>query len=135
MSTGDCTLVTAAECIPPSLWLGNGTLCAPDPCPTSSVDGESQMQSLLRLSATPNPATGDVVIEYYLPSPTAVTIELFTAGGTLVRRIDAGQQTAGRHAVQWDGRDATARPLPSGVYLARLTTRQGSTTARVVVAR
>jgi hypothetical protein len=103
--------------------------------PASSVGGESQESASLRLLATPNPATADILIQYDLPTPTTVTLEIFTAGGALVRRIDEGYQPAGRHSVAWDAHDAIAHPLPSGVYLARLTTREGSTTARVVVAR
>jgi hypothetical protein len=53
----------------------------------------------LRLSATPNPTTGYLVIEYSLPSPTVVTIEVFGPGGALVRRIEEGLRPAGRHAV------------------------------------
>jgi hypothetical protein len=74
------------------------------------------------------------VIEYSLPSPTVVTIEVFGPGGTLVRKIQEWYQPADRHSVAWDAHDATSRPLPSGVYLARLTTDTGATTARVVVA-
>ena len=42
---------------------------------------------------------------------------------------------AGSYAWRWDGRDDSGLALPSGVYLARLTTGEGSTTARVVVAK
>ena len=30
------------------------------------------------------------------------------------------QQPAAYHAVVWDGRDRAGRPLPSGIYIARL---------------
>ena len=131
-----CEIHTPADCAARGgIYEGNGHLCEPDPCPTSSVDGESADPSSLSLHATPNPTTGDIMIEYQLPVATTVTLEIFSAGGALVRRIEEGEQPAGRHSVSWDGRDATGHSLPSGVYLARLTTREGSTTARVVVAK
>jgi len=32
--TGNCTLTTMTDCLPPNRWDGAGTICAPNPCPT-----------------------------------------------------------------------------------------------------
>jgi hypothetical protein len=131
-----CELHTPADCAARAgIYEGNGHLCEPDPCPTSSIEEESGGVSSLTLQATPNPTTGDILIRYDLPTATTVTLEIFSAGGALVRRIQEGEQPVGRHSVSWDGRAAAGRALPSGVYLARITTPGGATTARVVVAK
>ena len=64
-----------------------------------------------------------------------MTIDVFDAAGGLVRRIDQGMQAAGEHAVRWNGRDVTGNDLPSGIYLARMITAEGTTTGRVVLAK
>ena len=46
-----------------------------------------------------------------------------------------GYVEAGRHAVTWEGVDATGRPVPSGVYLYRLSTASGSLVRRMVLVR
>ncbi len=116
---GACCLIDSCAVLEDALcsWLdgiyqGNGTLCAPDPCPTSSVGGESLTPSSLSLHAAPNPTTGDILIQYDLPVATTVTLEIFTAGGALVRRVEEGEQPAGRHSGLL-GRPRRNRPLPA----------------------
>ncbi len=131
-----CEIHTPADCATRGgIYEGNGHLCEPDPCPTSSVGGESRGPSSLSVHATPNPTTRDILIQYELPVATTVTLEIFSAGGALLRRIEEGEQPAGGHTVQWNGLDDSTHPLPSGVYMARITTSEGTRTARVVVAR
>ena len=33
LSTGECAITTAANCVAPSIYLGDGTVCTPNPCP------------------------------------------------------------------------------------------------------
>jgi hypothetical protein len=68
----------------------------------------------------PNPFSGTTLIPYVLPRGATVRIDFFSVSGELVRRIEGGEQTAGRHVATWDGRDARGRPVPSGIYFYRL---------------
>jgi flagellar hook assembly protein FlgD len=113
--------------------MGNGTLCEPNPC-VSGVE-DAARATALSLTATPNPSTGQVMIRYTLPKPTVVTIEVFDAAGSMVRRLDEGQRPAGAFSTPWDGRDDNGRDLPTGVYFARIVTGQGSAMGRAVIAR
>jgi flagellar hook assembly protein FlgD len=67
--------------------------------------------------------------------PSDVRLEVFAADGRLVRRLVAGQQTAGTHEVVWDGRDGRGRAVASGVYLARLVAGGVASTERLVLLR
>jgi flagellar hook assembly protein FlgD len=113
--------------------MGAGEVCDPNPC-VSGVEDAAQAASL-KLTTTPNPSTGQVMIRYALPKATMVTIEVFDAGGGLVRRFDEGRRPAGAFSVSWDGRDDNGRDLPTGVYFARIVTGQGSAMGRAVIAR
>ena len=69
---------------------------------------------------TPNPfrATGSAgtLIRFDLPVTQRVRLQLFDPTGRLVRTLVDGQLRPGRHGVVWDGRDASAHPVGSGVY-------------------
>jgi len=68
---------------------------------------------------TPNPfGSGDpsTVIRFDLPRDVEVRLQVFDAGGRLVRTLVDNALSAGQHRVAWDGRDAAARPVGSGVY-------------------
>jgi hypothetical protein len=74
---------------------------------------------------TPNPfGSGDAstVIRFDLPHDAAVRLQVFDAGGRLVRTLVDNAVTAGQHRVAWDGRDAADRPVGSGVYFYILAT-------------
>jgi flagellar hook assembly protein FlgD len=129
-----CEVLSQTDCTGyGGVFMGNGTLCEPNPC-VSGVEDAAQVTSL-HLSATPNPSTGQVVIRYTLPKPMAVTIEVFDAAGALVRRLEEGQRQAGAFSTPWDGRDDNGRQLPTGVYFTRIMTGQGSAMGRAVIAR
>ncbi len=69
----------------------------------------------------PNPFNPTTSIAFDLPRSVAVDLKIFDVEGRLVCTLIAGQVfEAGRHEVQWNGRDDAGRVLPSGVYLYRL---------------
>lgn len=69
------------------------------------------------LQNTPNPffAHGTTTIRFALPEAAEVTLTLFEVNGRVVRELIAGV-----HQLVWNGRDASARALHSGVYIYRL---------------
>jgi flagellar hook assembly protein FlgD len=52
--------------------------------------------------------------------------------GARVRTLVLGPRGAGRHVVEWDGRDGAGRAVAPGVYFARLVVGPEARTARVV---
>jgi hypothetical protein len=72
------------------------------------------------LPARPNPAAGSATLTFSLPAAGEVSLDLFDAGGRLVRTLVRGERAAGTQAAAWDGRDTAGRPVAAGVYLVRL---------------
>jgi flagellar hook assembly protein FlgD len=68
----------------------------------------------------PNPFNGATTIHYSLPEPATVRLTVYDILGREVRVLVAATQPAGEHAARWDGRDATDRPVSTGLYLYRL---------------
>ena len=68
----------------------------------------------------PNPARGPVTLRFSLPRAAEVRLAIFDLGGRRVRKLMSGMQPAGAHAIAWDLRDESGRPIPAGVSFARL---------------
>jgi len=88
----------------------------------------------LRLSSS-NPTRGTVGFVLDLPRPADASLVLFDAGGRQVRTLITAALATGRHAVQWDGRDAAGRLAGPGVYFARLQAGSVAATERLIMIR
>lgn len=69
----------------------------------------------LTISASPNPAAGDLVVAMNLPRSGKVRVLLNDVNGRLVRRIAEGELNAGAHQFTVDGAG-----LPNGTYTCTL---------------
>jgi hypothetical protein len=68
----------------------------------------------------PNPFNPWTTITYDLPAASQVHIEIFDAVGRRVRRLLAAPIPAGRHSLQWDGKNDFGERVASGVYVCRM---------------
>ncbi|MCA9752132.1 MAG: S8 family serine peptidase [Gemmatimonadetes bacterium] len=76
----------------------------------------------LDLAVSPNPGRGLTRIELALPADSPVDVEVFDVRGARVAVAHSGVLPAGRNALSWDGRDASGREVPGGVYFVRART-------------
>ncbi len=70
----------------------------------------------------PNPFNPSTTIEYTLQGRGLVVIEILNPLGQMVRNLVNEEQSAGSHRVIWDGLDHNNRPVPTGIYLYRMST-------------
>jgi hypothetical protein len=68
----------------------------------------------------PNPFNPNTMIEYALPKPAHVTIEIYNLLGQKVNVLVDEDQKIGRYQVAWDGKDKDGRELASGIYFYRI---------------
>jgi hypothetical protein len=80
------------------------------------------------LVAAPNPFNPATTLRFALATAGLARLEVFDLAGRRVATLCDEVRAAGPHAVTWQPQD-----LGSGVYLARLTTREGTTTARLTL--
>jgi hypothetical protein len=78
----------------------------------------------------PNPASGDAVVSFVLPSAAAARLELLDLSGRRLMMRDLTGLPAGRHLLRLDA----VRP-PAGVYFLRLTQGSGSVSTRAAFLR
>lgn len=97
--------------------------------------GDGALPTALALGSFPNPFNPVTTIDFALPRAMDVELAIYSPRGHLVRNLIRGERNAGTHRIVWDGTDPAGRAVPSGLYLARLVTADGSVTHKLVVAK
>jgi subtilisin family serine protease len=104
--------------------------------PPAAVDAEGgQSRAIPFLAVAPNPFTRGTSIRFALPAPGPAALRVYDAGGRLVRTVFDGPCSPGKHAATWDGRDASGRLVPAGVYFTRLSSAGGCERATMLLLR
>jgi parallel beta-helix repeat protein/predicted outer membrane repeat protein len=78
----------------------------------------------------PNPFNASTLIEYQLPVPTAVTLEVYNLLGEKVTTLVDGTEEAGYKSLIWDGSGVS-----SGIYFYKLTAGSFAETRRMMIVR
>ena len=98
-----------------------------------AVGSSPPAASRLALEApAPNPSRGEVRMTLELPSPTGIDAGIYDLTGRRIRALESGPLAAGRHTLNWDGRDQSGRSVPAGVYFARVESALGVRSRSIV---
>ncbi|MGH1363537.1 MAG: YCF48-related protein [Calditrichia bacterium] len=81
---------------------------------------ETTPSSIRLLANYPNPFNPSTTLRFELYRRSEVLLQITDISGRLVRILVNNERSAGMHDVKWDGRDETATPVASGVYLSQL---------------
>jgi len=81
----------------------------------------------------PNPFNPITRIPYQLPEDTQVRISVYNLLGQEVVTLVNEFQLAAYHTAVWNGRDASGREVPSGVYIYRMETPSFHKTQKLVL--
>jgi len=87
------------------------------------------------LPNVPNPFNPSTSIGFVLEKASRVILEVYDLKGRLVRGLMDVEMAAGEHrdACAWDGCNEQGRPVTSGSYILRMSTDEGSASARKAV--
>ncbi len=72
------------------------------------------------LTNYPNPFNPSTMLEWNLCKSNMVTINIYSLTGQKIRTLLSGFQVAGKHQMQWDGKDDGGKNVAAGIYFARL---------------
>ncbi len=81
----------------------------------------------------PNPFNPSTTVKYQLKAASNVKLGIYDILGREVKTLADEKETAGQHAVLWDGTDHDGRQVASGVYYYRLVTPSGSLTKKALL--
>jgi hypothetical protein len=102
----------------------------------SSVPSQPAAGVTRILAAQPNPFSHGTDLSFNLSAHAAgspVRLNLVDAAGRAVRTLVDGNLAVGSHTIGWNGKDDSGRPAPSGVYFARLQSRDRATTQKLIL--
>jgi len=106
------------------------------PTGISAVEEETSAPTkLMFMAPSPNPSSHGSMLSFGLPEGGHVRLDVFDLRGHLVQTVVDRQYAAGRHQVQWTGRDDEGRQAATGVYYARLQFAGEMLTRRMTVLR
>ncbi len=83
----------------------------------------------------PNPFNNGTIFRFALPRPQQVELVVFNLLGQQVATLLEGPIDTGHHRLRWDGRDATGRPLATGLYIYRLRSAEGILSRKLLLLR
>ena len=83
----------------------------------------------------PNPFNPSTEIRFVLPRAARVNLSVYNTLGQRIRTLETGFLAAGTHSALWDGRDQRGHPVPSGVYICRLTAEGEVVTRKLTLMR
>jgi flagellar hook capping protein FlgD/LVIVD repeat-containing protein len=113
-----------------------GFVVEPVQCDLATNVGEhDRLASRMSLRAYPNPSSLRTSIEFSTLHEGPVQVSVYDVAGRRVRGLADGILRAGDHRLHWDGHAEDGRAVPGGIYLIRVSTPEGSTTARSVMVR
>jgi flagellar hook assembly protein FlgD len=75
---------------------------------------------------------GSIRIRYAAPPTATSSLAVYDPQGRLLRNLDVVPSASGWREIEWDGRDASGRRVPSGHYWVRLRTPAETRTVQVV---
>ncbi|MFC1543114.1 leucine-rich repeat domain-containing protein [Candidatus Neomarinimicrobiota bacterium] len=81
----------------------------------------------------PNPFNPSTTIRYDLPEAAEVTLVIYDILGREVVQLVQGRMEAGYQGVVWNGRTASGREVPSGIYIAHILTPEYSKSMKMVL--
>jgi hypothetical protein len=99
--------------------------------PSGAVAGVPRAEGI-SLSAYPNPFGRLTGMELSVPGTGPALVQVFDAGGRLVRTLVSGNLEAGSHRILWTGTDETGRAVSAGTYFCRAQSGTEVATTRLV---
>ena len=100
---------------------------------SGTVEGAIVPETFNLYQNYPNPFNPATTIRYDLPQAGNAALTVYDLLGQEVTRLVDGHLEPGYHRIQWDGRDANSRKVPSGIYIATLVTPEYSTSIKMLL--
>jgi hypothetical protein len=95
-----------------------------------STEEKAQVSGKNPLMVSPNPFTTGTVINFFIPGKQRLSLGIYNCSGQLVKMLLNQEMTAGGHQIAWNGAQ-----LHSGIYVARLMTKNGVFTRKLLLVK
>jgi hypothetical protein len=137
-SLEDYTLAATSPCTSENSPAGCELIGAfPVGCATTEVAPEGGPPPASTLLVSPNPswAKGLTSLSFVLSRRSPVDLVLIQPSGRIICRLTNGIFEPGTYESQWDGRNESGLPVPSGTYFCVLVTSEGEVVRKLTILR
>jgi hypothetical protein len=83
----------------------------------------------------PNPFNSKTMIKFFLEKAERVRLKIYNIQGREIKTLIDEELTPGIHSIQWDGNAQDGRSVSSGLYLARLQSKQKISVVKMLLIR
>jgi len=83
----------------------------------------------------PNPFRQNTTILYETKKEGKINLSIYNLRGQLIRTLEEGYISSGKHSIDWDGKDSRGRTVANGIYLCRLKTPETTLTRRMLLCK
>ena len=112
----------------------SGTIFLSEGGLTASPEAPPELVTRLD-GAHPNPFNPLTQVSFSLGREQQVTLVVYDLSGHRVAELARGTYAAGSHSVQWNGKNAAGRDVPSGTYMIYMRSEDGNATSKAVLVR
>jgi hypothetical protein len=106
-----------------------------NPDQVTGVETPGPVKSFALHQNYPNPFNPATRIDFDLPEPGVVSLQIYNVSGEAVRTLMDRRMTAGRKSITWDGTDTAGRDVASGVYFYRISAGSFHRTRKMILLR
>jgi peptidase C25-like protein/type IX secretion system substrate protein len=94
---------------------------------------ENFENAVTTLKSYPNPFNPHTTLSFNLSESTDINLSVYNIKGQLVMELINEHLKEGSHSVVWDGRNASGKTTSTGIYFARLKTRNLDITKKIIL--
>ena len=85
------------------------------------------------MNCYPNPFNPETTIEFNLPSDQNVNLSIYNVRGQLIKTLSNEHLKKGKHSFVFDGKDRDTKALSSGIYFARLKSKNYNSVIKILL--
>ncbi len=100
----------------------------------TDLEGQNLPEKVQIHQNYPNPFNSQTTISFDLDQPTTITLSIFDVQGKRIRTLVANRLYGmGSHQIRWDAKDDQGRPVSTGIYIYRFTSRDRIETRKMIL--
>jgi hypothetical protein len=84
------------------------------------IIGDLETNNIVLFQNAPNPMGEFTMFTFSLKEPAQTSLIIMDVSGRIIKKVQMGNLSPGKHYFNWDGRDHNGNMLPSGCYYYRL---------------
>ena len=88
---------------------------------------------IIQLKVYPNPFNPSTTIMFHNPVAQDMKVDIYNIRGQKVCNLFNGSMSSGTQSLMWQGRDMNERPVASGVYFARISSKNSNKTIKMML--